>query len=101
MSEYNILLKPTRIKDRWCDVPRITTCGVDKEIVRNWRDVVRCAEELGYKSSPENKFVYKRINRPFLFTFTESNDFLINNNPIFKLEYNKMVLYMLLFENKL
>ena len=32
MSEYDILLRPTRIKDRWCDVPRITTCGVDKEI---------------------------------------------------------------------
>jgi hypothetical protein len=101
MSEYDILLKPTKIKDRWCDVPRITTCGVNKEIVKTWKDVVDCAKELGYKCSPEDKFVYKRVGGPFLFTFTETYDFLINNNSIRKLEYNKMVLYMLLFENKL
>ena len=108
MSEYDILLRPTAIKEQWFEVPKITTCGVDKEIVKNWDDVVKCAKSLGYKSirSTEKDFVFKSINEFSNVILEEDGNVYVISSTKFKtqlmtLKYNKMVLFMLLLENKL
>lgn len=107
MSKYDILLKPTAIEEQWFEVPRITTCGVDKEIVRNWDDVVKCAKGLGYKSikSTEKDFVFKSINGTTNVVLEEDGTIYIVSKKtkiqVMTLKYNKMVLFMLLLENKL
>lgn len=107
MSEYDILLRPTAIEEQWFEVPRITTCGIDKEIVRNWDDVVKCAKSLGYKSikSTEKDFVFKSINETTSVVLEEDGTIHIVSEKIktqiMTLKYNKMVLFMLLLENKL
>lgn len=101
MSEYNILLKPTRIDEKWYEVPRITTCGVNKEIVKTWIDVINCSIELGYETSDDNKRITKEFDENNSVSFVKEGHIFFNDIPIFTSDYNKMVLFMLLLENKL
>ena len=101
MSEYDILLKPTRIKEKWYEVPKIVTCGTNKEQVKTWEDFVKCAKELGYDLLSTGTLVSKRLEKNTLITFTKNNDVFVNEAHLINIDYNKMTLLILLFENKL
>lgn len=101
MSEYDILLKPTRISEKWFEVPHITTCGVNKETVKTWEDVVACAKEFGYDYNVKDKFIFKQLEKDSTIYFTKNKGVFLHSIHFVDLEYNKMVLFMLLLENKL
>lgn len=101
MSEYDILLKPTKLSEEWHEVPRITTCGKDKEIVKTWEDVIKCGECFNYNPLTNGTLLSKRYGKNTLVTFTKEGKLFINEAHLKDLDFNKMVLFILFLENKL
>lgn len=99
MSEYDILLRPTKIDENWDEMPKITTCGKNKEQVKTWEDVVESAKDLGYTEN--GNIVFKSIENNGIIGFNKDGRVFINEGHITNLEYNKMVLFMLLLEKKI
>lgn len=101
MSEYDILLKPTRLKEQWFEVPHITTCGKNKQIVKTWNDVIECAKDFEYTISTDSNIISKKTQNDVNIYLTQDKDIFVNNVFLTKLDYNKMILFILLIENKL
>lgn len=107
MSEYDILLRPTAIKEQWFEVPGITTCGVNKQIVRTWEDVIECGKQFGYSCSSSQHILSKELDseeKRFIHFRFDGEVFVESNEEevfLTQLSFNKMVLFMLLLEGKL
>ena len=101
MSEYDILLTPTRVAEQWYEVPKIVSCGVNKQQVKTWEDVTECVQQFGYTKLTNGTLLTKRIKENTLITFTKEGKVFVNQAYLCDLDYNKMVLFMLLLENKL
>ena len=61
MSEYDILLTPTRVAEQWYEVPKIVSCGVNKQQVKTWEDVTECVQQFGYTKLTNGTLLTKRI----------------------------------------
>ena len=101
MSEYSILLKPTRLNEEWYEMPKINTCGKDRESVKTWDDVTKCAIDFDYKELTQGTLLTKTIEKNTLISFTKEGKVFVNEAYLIDLDYNKMVLLMLLLENKI
>lgn len=104
MSEYNVLLKPTRIDEKWYEVPKFTACGVHKQIVNTWEEVVECGEDFGYETRGKG-LLTKKCNfhgdNQVEINFFSTGEILVGETKMACLDYNKMVFFMLLLEGKL
>lgn len=97
MTEYDILLFPTKIADKWYEVPRIQTCGIGKEPIRCWEDVVACAKDFNYEILSPECFAKDTPLGYMLF----HKDGVAMNGRMMKLDFSKMVLLMLFLEGRL
>lgn len=105
MSEYNILLKPTRLSEQWFEVPRISCCDKHGEVVKTWEQVIESAEDFGYKTSPLKTYIHKVINIETTLVIRKNGEISIlkpnDEVLICRTTFNNALLFILFMEGRL